>query len=291
MNYDFKELLVYAILASKKAGDAILDVYHSDFSIEKKVDNSPLTIADKKAHAIINDTLKKKFPELPLLSEEGKDIPYEERKQWEYYWLVDPLDGTKEFIKRNGEFTVNIALIEQHSPVMGVIYIPVRDTLFFGVNKTGSFKIDNFTNYFPIDIEIDTFDIIELYNKFIILNALKLPLTRRRNNSEITVIGSRSHMNTETKNYIKALEKKYARINVLNAGSSYKLCMIAEGRADIYPRFAPTMEWDTAAGQIIVEEAGCAVRNPTTLKPLEYNKKNLINPWFIVESTRSSRVI
>lgn len=289
-------LVFAAIFASKKAGDAILDVYNSDFAVELKDDKSPLTLADKRSHEIISSRMNNISPDLtnrlygskdrriPILSEEGKNIPYEERKNWEYFWLVDPLDGTKEFVKRNGEFTVNIALMHINRPVLGVIYIPVKDTLYFGAEGLGSYKLE-FKKQphlkLPEEYSYDNFnDIISASEK---LNTGKDTGETSDKIQHITVIGSRSHMSKETEDYINHLKKKYPEIDIISAGSSLKFCLIAEGTADIYPRFGPTMEWDTAAGQAIIEQAGGKVLKISSDEPLRYNKEDLLNPFFVVK--------
>ena len=241
------------ITISQTAGKAILEVYDSDFSVEQKDDKSPLTLADKRSHEIIAGFLHARYP-YPVLSEEGKNIPFEERKDWECFWLVDPLDGTKEFIKRNGEFTVNIALIKRDRPVLGVIYQPVADLLYYAVQGEGSFKIEGG-------------------------RGEKLPLSRKKDN--LTVAGSRSHGSKAFDDYVEVLRTKYGTCAFISAGSSLKFCLVAEGRADIYPRLAPTMEWDTAAGQMIVEEAGGLVLESKSRTPLRYNKESLLNPHFV----------
>ncbi len=261
---DISKLLKIAVEASIYAGEEILKVYESDdFQIVSKADNSPLTLADKNAHNKIMSFLKK--TEIPVLSEEGQHLPYKERKKWKCFWLVDPLDGTKEFIKRNGEFTVNIALIKKQIPVAGVIYVPVTKTLYFADIESGAFKID--------EIPSKEYENMTELIKY----AHKLPLPEK--NRPYTVVGSRSHMNDETKTYFNKLKKEYGDIEIISRGSSLKLCMIAEGKADIYPRFGPTMEWDTAAGHAIVSAAGGTVTkiNDTLLL---YNKENLLNPFF-----------
>ncbi len=261
---DISKLVKIAAEASIYAGEEILKVYESDdFQIVSKADNSPLTLADKNAHNKIMSYLKK--TEIPVLSEEGQHLPYKERKKWSCFWLVDPLDGTKEFIKRNGEFTVNIALIKKQIPVAGVIYVPVTKTLYFADIESGAFKID--------EIPSTEYENMTELMKY----AHKLPLPKK--NRPYTVVGSRSHMNDETKTYFNKLKKEYGDIEIISRGSSLKLCMIAEGKADIYPRFGPTMEWDTAAGHAIVSAAGGTVTkiNDTLLL---YNKKNLLNPFF-----------
>ena len=280
-----KQLLTVCLRASQQASRAILAVYNSAFDVEYKQDESPLTLADKRSHEILEKELEYSFPDIPILSEEGKDIPYEERKNWEYFWLVDPLDGTKEFVKKNGEFTVNIALICKNRPIMGIIYVPVYDDVYFSMEGTGSFKIksgsrilnDLFKNMYSVN---DT----EVFYNDLILNSVKLPVNgiiKNDVNSELNVIISRSHMTDETEEFLNQLQKLYKKIVKISLGSSLKLCAIAEGKADVYPRFAPTMEWDTAAGHAIIEQAGGYFLQKETNKPLIYNKKSLVNPWFI----------
>ena len=256
--------------AARKAGVAILRIYNSeDFNVQLKEDNSPLTLADTASHRAIKQTLREDHPSIPLLSEEGKHIPYKVRKHWNEYFCVDPLDGTKEFIKRNGEFTVNIALINNRKSVLGAIYLPCRDVFYFGGADTGSYKIDGFSN-----LHSDFNFSASACEQFV-----KLPCTH--SNRSFTVVGSRSHMNDETERYIEELSLKYGDIEIVSAGSSLKFCLVAEGLADVYPRFAPTMEWDTAAGQAIVAGSGGIALRKNLQKPLEYNKKNLVNPSFV----------
>jgi len=274
MSIQYEELILTTLLAAKRAGEAILDVYGSDFAVEQKDDKSPLTLADKRSHEIIMDVLEQTITvddgTVPVLSEEGRGIPFDERKEWEYFWLVDPLDGTKEFVKRNGEFTVNIALIRKHKPVLGIIYIPVKDVFYFAAIDFGTYKLENSENL------VDNLSIKELLDK-----SQRLPLTNS-NESSITVIGSRSHTSEEFSEFVKLLNEKYEKVEFISSGSSLKLCLVAEGRADVYPRFGPTMEWDTAAGQAIVEQAEGRVMEVQTREPLRYNKENLLNPFFIV---------
>ncbi|OEF99780.1 3'(2'),5'-bisphosphate nucleotidase [Vulcanibacillus modesticaldus] len=259
---------------SIKAGNEIIKIYNTDFNIESKQDKSPLTLADKRSHELIASELKRLYPEIPLLSEEGKGISYDERKNWDYFWLVDPLDGTKEFIKRNGEFTVNIALIHRNKPVIGVIYAPVLDTVYFAKKDLGSYKLTNCKEFLLNGRDI-------LSDKGLVSHSMKLPISKEK--AITTVIASRSHMSKETEDYINKLRKEVGEVEIISAGSSLKLCYIAEGKADVYPRFAPTMEWDTAAGQAIVEQANGIVVDVETNEKLEYNKENLLNPWFIVK--------
>ena len=254
--------LIQIINAALKGGEEILEVYNSDFAVEHKDDKSPLTEADKRAHIAITEFLEKTG--LPILSEEGEKMNYSERKNWKQFWMVDPLDGTKEFVKRNGEFTVNIALIEDGKATMGVIYVPVTKDLYFADKL--AYKIENFNT--PI----------ESINN-LLGNAHQLPLPQTRTN--FVVVASRSHMSEETAVFINEQKEKYAEVDILSKGSSLKLCMIAEGKADAYPRFAPTMEWDTAAGQAIVNASGAKVINWDTKQSMLYNKENLLNSSFL----------
>jgi len=258
---NFSFLTETAIKAAIKAGNEILDVYYnSDFGIELKPDNSPLTLADKRAHKVIVEYLSP--TNIPILSEEGKMISFDERKNRELFWLVDPLDGTKEFIKRNNEFTVNIALIEGQTPIAGVVYVPVTKVLYWA-DQNGSFKA-------KVSGENNLLNDIE-----------QLPISSERVN--FVIVGSKSHMNRETEEFISSIDTKGKAIEMVSKGSSLKLCMVAEGNADIYPRLGPTMEWDTAAGHAIVKFAGKHVYQFENKKPLIYNKENLLNPWFVVE--------
>ena len=268
-NYQSMDLIQnidMAIKAAVQAGKEIMPIYNSnDFEIELKQDKSPLTKADKLSHSIISEILKKSG--LPILSEEGREIDYSERKKWELFWLVDPIDGTKEFINRNGEFTVNIALVKRNQPIAGVIYVPVSNQLYVGAVGLGSYKIQTQNSGI-------TFSDIQK-------SGYNLPVENNRKN--YVIIGSRSFMNDETKAFISALKKVHPEAQILSKGSSLKICMIAEGKADVYPRFGPTMEWDTAAGHAIVAAAGKNIIITNTKTELTYNKKELLNPYFIVE--------
>ncbi len=260
-----KELLSIAIEASIKAGKAIIEVYESDdFGIEVKGDKSPLTKADIAADKIIRIFLAR--TDIPILSEEGKDIPYETRKNWDYLWIVDPIDGTKEFINKNGEFTVNIALIKNQKTVLGVVYAPAINELYFSSEDNGSFKANDVSN-----LALD-----EIYK-----SAKSLPIKSKKN--KYTVVASRSHMSPETETYISDLRKEHGEVELISKGSSLKIVMVAEGIADCYPRFAPTMEWDTAAGQAICEHAGFNVIDWDTKETMKYNRKELLNSWFLVK--------
>ena len=266
---NFNELLKTAINASIEGGHAIMKVYDSEFSVEHKDDKSPLTLADKNCNEVIESFLKN--TNIPILSEEGAKIPYSERKDWEYSWLVDPLDGTKEFIKRNGEFTVNIALIHEGNPVMGVIYVPVKEDLYFALDGMGSYKKSSC---------VDTIDDLEN----LISLSCSLPIKSERDS--YIVVGSRSHMTKETKEYFNLMQMEKQEVRVLAIGSSLKICMVAEGRADSYPRYAPTMEWDTAAGHAIANMAGFKILEYNSSEEIIYNKESLLNPWFLVVNNR-----
>lgn len=260
------ELLKTSIHAALEAGKAILEIYHSgDFDVELKGDDSPLTKADITSHHKIVSFLENTG--IPILSEEGKAIPYEERKNWERLWIVDPIDGTKEFIKRNGEFTVNIALIENQVPILGVIFVPAKGELYYSSQNEGASKVQ---------VDLNNYDIDSL-----IKEGEKLPLQRKDNT--FTIVASRSHMSPETEHYVQEMRDKYGTVNLISKGSSLKLCMVAEGQADCYPRFAPTMEWDTAAGQAICMHAGFEVLDWKTKKSMRYNRKELLNNWFLVK--------
>lgn len=268
-----KNLLLTAIRASLEAGSEIMSVYtdpNADFEIEKKADNSPLTIADRKSHMVIAARLAS--TPYPVLSEEGKKIPVEERQSWNELWIVDPLDGTKEFIKRNGEFTVNIAYVKNGKPEAGVIYIPVKEELYFADSQYEAYKIEHIT-------QLDSEETVDS----LISKAHRLPYQEEAQRSSFIIVASRSHLTPETEAYIEEMKQKHQEVETVSKGSSLKLCLIAEGKADVYPRFAPTMEWDTAAGHAIIRAMGKEVYQAGTQHPLEYNKEDLLNPWFIAE--------
>jgi len=259
-------LLEIAINAAIAAGNEIMRHYDKPFEVDYKSDSSPLTIADRSAHAVIAEALK--VTGIPLLSEEGKHHPFEERKHWKRLWIVDPLDGTKEFIKHNGEFTVNIALVEGNQPVLGVVYCPPLKTLYFGSNHV--------KKAFKLILNENSNDLEKMFDQ-----AVTLPILQKK--ESLTVVASKSHLNQETSDYIDQLKAQHGNINLVSKGSSLKFCLVAEGAADIYPRFAPTYEWDTAAAQAVVEMAGGEVLNAETFFPLSYNKVNLLNPGFIAQ--------
>ena len=242
------------VTIAKEAGNAIMQVYNQDFEVEYKQDSSPLTLADKKANDIIEDGLNQLSASFPILSEEGREIPYEDRKHWEYFWLVDPLDGTKEFVKKNGEFTVNIALIYKDTPVLGVVYAPALDICYWAKQGKGAFK-----------------------------DGKKLPFKIAGQRNTYKIVASRSHMSDETQVFIDNIKTDKEK-ELISIGSSLKICLVAEGEADIYPRLGPTMEWDTGAAHAVVSESG---RNLMKYKDgkyskHEYNKEELLNQWFVV---------
>lgn len=248
-----QELLKIAVHAAEEASQQILSVYNSpDFQVDVKEDKSPLTLADKKSHDVIEALLKE--TNLPILSEEGKNTPYETRKTWKHFWLIDPLDGTKEFIKRNGEFTVNIALIEDQTPILGVVAVPVTGNIYYSCAGAGAYlKRPDFES----------------------------PLSKRTpadlSKKGLRIVASRSHMNEETEAFIQKLDSP----ELISAGSSLKFMLLASGAADVYPRFAPTMEWDTAAPHAILNEIGLKVLRQNSDQELEYNKPDLLTPHFI----------
>jgi 3'(2'), 5'-bisphosphate nucleotidase len=276
------ENLVQVIQAAVEAGSAILGVYESDFAVTFKDDKSPLTEADRRAHAVIVKRLGSSA--YPLLSEEGRDIPFAERCAWETLWIVDPLDGTKEFIKRNGEFTVNIALVHKGRPVLGVIYVPVQDTLYFASTKIGAYKLQNAQVTCALGGPQTKTDLAGIM-------AAAAPLQcRRATDLPYTIVGSRSHSSPELEAFVDKQRQSAPNLQFVAAGSSLKFCLVAEGRAHIYPRLAPTMEWDTAAGQAIAENAGATVQQWQSRNVLAYNKESLLNPWFVVKPKPAEKV-
>jgi 3'(2'), 5'-bisphosphate nucleotidase len=243
------------VTIAKEAGNTIMQVYKQDFEVEYKQDSSPLTLADKKANDIIEDGLNQLPVNLPILSEEGNDIPYEDRKHWEYFWLVDPLDGTKEFVKKNGEFTVNIALIYKDTPVLGVVYAPALDVCYWAKQDEGAFK-----------------------------DGKKLPLKAADQRNTYKIVASRSHMSDETQAFIEAIDTEKEK-ELISIGSSLKICLVAEGEADIYPRLGLTMEWDIGAANSVALEAGAQLNKYENGEYSQqyYNKKNLLNQQFVVQ--------
>lgn len=257
-------MLDIIVKASQEASKKILEIYAQDFEIFEKSDASPLTMADQMAHNAIVSYLEK--TPYPILSEEGKTMDYDERKSWDEFWLVDPLDGTKEFIKKNGEFTVNIALIRNGVPVLGVVYAPVLNQLYLGGEEFGAYKIaltpeDNFSLSMLNDVN-------------------RIP---KASPETFTIVASKSHHSPETEEFVNQMREKHGTVDFVSMGSSLKLCLVAEGVAHVYPRLAPTMEWDTAAGQAVCLAAGKRVYRHDNNEDLVYNKENLLNPFFVVE--------
>ncbi len=243
---------------ARNAGNAIMRIYEQPFEVAQKTDNSPLTAADLASNQVIIEALTQHFPHIPYISEESKLTDYAIRKTWDSCWLIDPLDGTKEFVKRNGEFTVNIALIKNGLPIIGVIYVPVQQTMYYAQYGQGSYKLQN--------------GLVE-----------KLSMQSIAAATTVRIVASRSHLNAETADYIAQQQQQYGAVELVSAGSSLKFCLIAEGKAHLYPRFAPTMEWDTAAGHLIATEAGAKiVQYPNINEALHYNKADLLNPYFLV---------
>lgn len=251
--HDLKELLSPVIQVAYQAGKAIMEVYDSGFLIEEKSDQTPVTEADMAANKIIESSLKELTPHLPILTEETKPTPFSERQTWPRYWLIDPLDGTREFIKRNGEFTVNIALIDGDESVLGVVYAPVKGVLYYAAKGQGAFKQNSTSDPEPISV-------------------------KTKCTGKTVVACGRSHPTKEIKSFLSHLGAH----EVIRVGSALKSCMVAEGKADLYPRLGPTCEWDTAAAQCVVEEAGGAIVD-TNMQRLRYNTKDdLLNPHFFV---------
>lgn len=250
----FDEIDINIVISiAKEAGIEVLKVYNKDFNVDYKDNKSPVTQADMESNKIIIDKLKLFYPQIPILSEEIEEVEYELRKDWDYYWCIDPLDGTKEFISKNGEFSINIALVYNNKPVLGVVYLPFFDDIYYAKRDCGAYK-----------------------------NGKKLPLyTNSDPKEKLKVLVSRSHITKETQNFIENLDSK--NIQKIQKGSSLKLCLVAEGVADIYPRLGYTMEWDTAASDIIIRESGKRIIDFENKVDLIYNKKNLRNPWFLVQ--------
>lgn len=253
MSNELTDWMPHVITIAELAGEKILEIYASEFAITHKDDNTPLTEADMAAHNCIVKELTALTPDLPILSEESAKISFAERSQWTRYWLVDPLDGTREFIKRNGEFTVNIALIDNHCPILGVIFTPVSGVLYYACQGVGAFKREPDNE--PVRIQ-----------------------TRKKQDGTTLLAGSRSHRGDSLNRFVKNVGSH----DFISMGSSLKSCLVAEGKVDLYPRLGPTSEWDTAAAQCIVEEAGGRLTT-TDMQPMRYNtKKSLLNPHFFV---------
>ncbi len=270
--------IVNLLKTIKKAGERICHIYimYKDFKIEIKEDETPITIADKESNEILTNNLSKLHPGIPILSEEGEVFCYKERKNWNYFWLIDPLDGTKEFILKNGQFTVGVALIENNKPILGIIYLPVDDTFYLGLKGEGAYRFEGRI----INENLTSLDDI-------LKHSLKLPIIpkKEKEKEKIKVVVSRSRFSEETKQFVKILRKFYEDVEIVPVGGSLlKFCLLSEGYADIYPRLgSPVAEWDAAAGQIILEESGGKVIDLTTNKPINYNKEKLKIPPFIAQ--------
>ena len=259
---NLEQLCLQCVDIARDAGKAILDVYNTDFNVEAKDDDSPLTAADMASHNLIVQRLGELTPDIPILSEESAKLPFEERSSWQTYWLVDPLDGTREFVKRNGEFTVNIALIHDHKSIIGVINVPVLGVDYYAWEGGGSFKVENGGEAKKISV-------------------------KKLNGGKLTVAGSRSHGSEMMQRYMEKLSAENGEVEMLSMGSSLKFCLVAEGKADLYPRLGLTSEWDTAAAHCIVEQAGGYI-SKTDMTPLLYNTKDsLLNPFFFVYGDNS----
>ena len=256
-----KENLLEIVNISVDAGEVILNYYNENVDVIYKDDESPLTKADLASHKIITDSIRKITPDIPILSEE-EFIDWKIRKKWKKYWLIDPLDGTKEFIKKNDEFTVNIALIENNRPILGVIYTPALNELFYSIKNFGSYKI-------LTKKKLNT-----------LKEAKRISINKKKSN-KVKIVGSRSHSNPILDKWVN---KNFNEFDILQKGSSLKFCLIAEGSADIYPRFGPTSEWDIAAGHIILEEAGGKLKSIDNKEILYNEKENILNPEFFAYS-------
>jgi len=279
-----RRLLLPALAAAIQAGDAILQVYRGDIDVTYKEDDSPLTVADRQAHrTIVNCLSSAANANIPILSEEGKHIPFEERRNWEYFWLVDPLDGTKEFVKRRTEFTVNIALIEKTRPVAGIVYPPAVGTLYLAAEGLGSFKFEDIevVEKFLLKRQASSQQNPGLQNVLDVAKKLPFHPPSEMGTDQLNLVGSRSHGIEALSDFVEKMKREYKDVEFVSAGSALKFCLVAEGSADLYPRFGPTMEWDTAAGQCVVEQSGGSVVSMQEKRSLNYNKRDLHNPYFI----------
>lgn len=266
---EYSNHLRLALKASLCAGKHVMEIYQSDdYELDFKTNYTPLTKADIASHKVLIKNLSS--TNLPILSEESKHETYQIRKSWQSFWMIDPIDGTKEFIKRNGEFTVNVALIQDNAPIIGVVYAPATKELFFAEYGLGAFKIENISDFDQLD------------------NEPHIDLSKSNQNlpNIFTLVVSKSHMNQETEDYVNKMKKMYGSVASKSYGSSLKICKVAEGYAHCYPRFGPTMEWDTAAAQAVATYAGCKIFDAKSFNTLSYNKQNLLNPFFIVSRNK-----
>jgi 3'(2'), 5'-bisphosphate nucleotidase len=285
---DLKPLLFVALQAAARAFPEILSIYRGSFTVDTKVDRSPVTEADRRSNQVITAELSQ-ASSYPILSEEGRSIPFSERRHWTHFWVVDPLDGTKEFVKRNGEFTINIALVEGTIPVLGIVYAPLPDLLYFawqegspdsggcGGARGGSYRLEGFSKLAARIPE----DLVQRATRMPRRQPFDFDETQKK--VLITVIGSRSHRGPQFTGYVHKLRRRYAeKVEVKTSGSALKPCMVADGAADIYPRFGPTMEWDTAAPHAVVRGVGKRMVAFESGRELVYNKEQLVNPSFLV---------
>jgi 3'(2'), 5'-bisphosphate nucleotidase len=272
----FTDLFLSAFRAAIIAGKRILEIFNAeDFQVAMKSDNSPISSADREAHEIIKRLLLNS--RIPILSEEGRDMQFEERKAWDILWIVDPLDGTRQFIQKREEFTVNIAFVVGGNPLFGVVYAPAIGDVYFGIKETGSFKIN-----------VKNRDLSDYSLQQILAESKKLgPLPKT--NGKYTILASYNHVNRETLEYIAEMRKTYPEVEVKKVGSSLKMCMLADGIGDVYVRHTETYEWDTAAAQSILEGVGWCINALDTNEPLTYNKESLLNPYFICKRAEAYR--
>ena len=273
-------LLFIALRATARAYPEILSVYGGSFAVDTKADQSPVTEADRRANRVITEELSRDSL-YPILSEEGRSIPFSERRNWQHFWVVDPLDGTKEFVKRNGEFTINIAFVEGTVPVLGVVYAPLPDLLYFAWEeespRSGSYRLEGFSKLAAKIPE----DLVDRAARLLRRKPFDFDETQKK--ESITVIGSRSHRGSCFSEYVRKLESRYAeQVEIRTSGSALKPCLVADGTADIYPRFGPTMEWDTAAPHAVVRGVGKRMVAFESGRELVYNKEQLVNPSFLV---------
>jgi 3'(2'), 5'-bisphosphate nucleotidase len=287
MKNNLSSLVTPLVNIAVEAGKAILQVYETDFDVDFKEDRTPLTEADRRSHEIIARSLSELAVPggntIPILSEEGRAVPYEERKRWKTFWLIDPLDGTKEFVHRNGEFTINIALIHGRAPLLGIVYVPVTDVLYFGLagQKAGGLKAAGLKAAGRKAYRLGNARGKTWTDNLLWRDALELPLPGKAGGAGVKVVGSRSHAGSSMGWYLRFLRWRYGNVSHATAGSSVKFCLVAEGTADRYPRLGPTWEWDIAAGHAVVNGAGGKVIGCGSRREIRYNKRSLLNGWFI----------
>ena len=282
--FQLQTLLADVVYIAVQAGVPIMHIYQSDFNVRYKADASPVTAADLESNKMIRSALEElslgAHPRLPVLSEESASVNYSRRKSWSMFWVVDPLDGTKEFIDRNGQFTVNIGFVVDNRPMLGVVYAPALGLVYFAAGLLGAYQlqIDDLESFLfaPTPFE-------QLVARSTRLSSATEQRYARRDRGKYIVIGSRSHPSEDFNSFLSKMREKHGEVEVLAVGSALKFCRVAEGSADVYPRFGPTVEWDTAAGHAILNAVGKKVIVVETGEELSYNKENLINPWFIAQ--------